>query len=185
MQNNITKFILTLFLIIFTLFINSFISHAIVITITLLVIMFTMDFKQVLYYLLKIKYLYLLILLVPFYSLIISILIKITIIYLIMLCYYKTTPLAIRYNTLYNVFKKIKMEKYTSNVLLFLPTLYKEFKKIKFVSIKNIFNNTIDRLRLLKSRFIGFDHQSIKFGSDDFASLLIIVLFFILTLYAR
>ncbi len=185
MQNNITKFILTILLILFTLFMNSFITYILVIITTSLIILFSIDFKTLLYYLLKIKYLYLLLILVPFNINILYLLIKLTIIYIILICYFKTSTLANRYNTLYNILKKMKLEKYTSNIILFIPVLYKELKKISFVSLQNIFINTKDRLKTLSTRFIGFEHHSIKFNSEDFGIFLIVVLFFVITLYAR
>ena len=186
MLNNITKLILILFFTIFTLFINSFITYLILIVTTCLTIIFSnITIKELIDKLLKIKYFYLLIIFAIFDINILFIIIKLTLIYIIFICYFKTTNLCSRYNTLYNLFKKIKIEKYTSNVILFIPTFIKEFKNISFLSISDIYNNTLDKLKALKTRFIGFDHSKIKFNTEDFASILVIVLFFIITLFAR
>ena len=181
MQNNIFKLILFIVFIIITIITNSIYFYPILITLTaLIVLMSNIDIKEILRYLLKIKYLYLLIILVPFFPIILSILIKITIIYLMYICYINTTSLAKRYNTLYPIFKIFNLEKYTINFLLFIPLFYKELKNIKLMSLKNIINNVLNKIKIKSSRFIGFEFQKQSLGSIDYTLMLIIVLFFII-----
>ena len=186
MLNSITKLILILILTIFTISINSFIAYLIAIIITSLVILFSnINYKEILDSLLKIKYFYLLIILIPFNINILYIIIKCTIIYLLFVCYFKTTRLSKRYNTLYNIFKKFKKEKYTSYVILFIPTFLKELKNITFLPFKDIISNTTNKLKTLNNRFIGFEHTKNSFNLEDYGSILVVILFFVIVLFAR
>ena len=186
MQNNIFKLFLLIIYIISTLFINSFYPFVILIVITsLIVIISNINIKDLLNYLLKIKYFYLLLILVPFNINILYFILKLTLIYITYICYIKSTTLFKRYNTLYNILKIFSLEKYTSNTLLFLPIFLKELKNIKNISFKGIIYNTNKKLKTLSSRFIGFENQKETLYSWDFATILVIVLFFIITIYAR
>ena len=186
MLNNITKLVLILFLSIFTISINSFITYLISLIITSLIVIFSnITLKELVNYILKIKYFYLLIIFIPFNINILYLIIKLTLIYLLFISYFKTTRLSTRYNTLYNIFKVFKIEKYTSSVILFIPTFIEEIKKNNIISFKDIIYNTLNKLKTLKLRFIGFDINKNVFNTEDLCSIMVIVLFFIITLIGR
>lgn len=186
MRSNIFKLLLFIFYIILTLFIKTVYPFIMLIIITtIIVIMSNISLKQLINYILKIKYFYLLLLFVPFSIKILYFIIKVTLIYIVYICYIKTTSLFKRYNTLYNILKPFKLEVYAYNILLFLPIFYKEIKNIKYLSLKSIIYNVNKKIKTLSSRFIGFENQKETFYSEDFSIILIIVLFFIITIYAR
>ena len=80
--------------------------------------------------------------------------------------------------------KVFDLEKYTSNIMLFIPTLKNEMKNIKFIPLTTIIKNTNMRLKHLSIRFSGIKLVSFRLSSDDYMVILILVLFYTLTIFA-
>ena len=185
MQNEFSKLFLLVVFSIIILFVNSLIGSILLTIITLFIVIFSDLGNEIIKCLLKIKYLFLLFLLGIFNINIVLILYKLLIIYVLVICYLKTTSLITRYNTLYGILKVFNLEKYAVNVLMFIPVFYKEAKNINKLPIKSILLNTKIKLDSIKTRFIGYEYNKLKLYSNDYAVLTVLILFFILTIYAE
>ena len=185
MQNEVSKLLLLVIFSVITIFINSFIGCLLLTIITIFIVMFSNLGLDLINYLLKIKYLFLLFILGIFNINIVLVLYKLLIIYILCVCYVKTTPLITRYNTLYGLLKIFNLEKYTVNVLMFIPIFSKELKNIKVLPLNSILLNTKNKIKLLKTRFIGYEYKKFKLYSNDYAIITVLILFFILTIYAE
>ena len=180
MQSSVSKLFLLFIFIINVLFLNSFISCAILtIIIGLVLVVSDMDYKK----LLKLKYFLPLFILGFISNSLLLILYKLFLI-LVLYIYYTSIDLIVRYNALYKVLKVFDLEKYTSNIILFIPTLKKEIKNIKFIPFTTIIKNTNMRLKHLSIRFSGIKLYEFKLNNNDYMVILLLILFYTLTIFA-
>ena len=138
-----------------------------------------MDYKK----LLKLKY-YLPLFILGFISNSLLLILYKIFLMLILYIYYTDIDIVVRYNALYKVLKVFDLEKYTSNIVLFIPTLKKEIKNIKFIPLNTIIKNVNMRIKYLSVRFSGIKLIEFKLHSSDYMVILILVLFYTLTIFA-
>ena len=182
MQNKFSLLICLMLMILNILFITSIEANIIILIITLIQLLSSnitiKDIKELLF---KIKYVFLLILLVPFNIYFLLILYKLLLIILLIYSYFKSTSICTRYIYLYNFLKIFKLNKYTINIIYFLPIFIDELKKyIKYCSVINIFNYTKNKLNKLKERFNYFDSLEINICYNDYILLIVTFVFTIL-----